>query len=121
MLAIIGSMHFAFSLTTWALYLFAFYRHDTLNIFCRQMLGALPTLLMLTCYLASFLLAWKRRRRAAVLLVAGLLLSLACFAYDASARNWQFHMENYSAPQGSHQKTFFYCTWWWYDESWFYH
>ncbi len=81
------------------------------------LLGSLPAFLLLFWFAMTSLMALRRLRMSAWLFALGFVASAAIFTYDAVARNYQLHAENYHAT--GHQKTFHYATWWCYDESWF--
>jgi len=59
-------------------------------------------------------MAWRCWRASAIVLLVGLILVVTLFVHDAATHNWQMHAESYRL--GSNEKTFFYFTWWWYDQ-----
>lgn len=109
-------MHFLLSSLVWAVFVWAAIRQRL--ILRPVLLGSVPAVLLLLRFAMVAFAALCRRRASAWLLVIGLIAGAGVFAYDATTRNWQLHAENFLAE--GHQKTFYYNTWWWYDESWCY-
>jgi hypothetical protein len=111
---LIWTLHFALSLYMWGTLLVV-----DLQIgreLKHLLLGCLPPLILFALCLMASWAAWSRRAISGWLLTVVLFASAGVFAYDAKTRNWQLHYENYHSE--GPQKTFFYFTWWWYDESW---
>ena len=114
-LAVLATLHFAFSSYLWALLLTAGVRQDWKM--APVVLGSLPAFLFLLWFAVTSLVALRRLRISAWLIAVGLIAAVAVFTYDAATRNYQLHWESYHSS--GHQQTFQYSTWWWYDESWF--
>lgn len=113
-LAILAVLHFLLSSLIWAMFVHAGIRQKW--ELRPVLLDALPAFLLLLWFATTLLVALRRLRVSAWLLVFGFVASGAFFTYDAVTRNYQLHTENYHGT--GHQKTFHYATWWWYDESW---
>jgi hypothetical protein len=111
---LIGTLHLALSLYLWG-HLVVIQMQVGREVKW-AILGCLPPLLLFVLWTAASWAAWKRRTISGWILAAAFIASVGDFAYDAKTRNWQLHYENYHAE--GPQKTFFYFTWWWYDESW---
>ncbi len=81
----------------------------------RFLLDGGPAAVFLLWFTTAGVLAWRRLRASVAPLLLGIVLASALFVHDAVTRNWQMHA-HYLRPSAG--KTFFYFTWWWYDQRW---
>ena len=107
-------LHFALSLVAWAFFYVIGYRngwHEALT-FTYAARHVIPAVLMLAVFLWAFVAAVRGRRRAAPLVLAGVVVSLAVFAADARGEP-QFQRVWFDEPNACSNSESFYCTWWW--------
>lgn len=112
--SIAGTAHFATSLSIWLVWVYVRIRLGEVD--WNSFRYALPTVVLLPVFATASLKAWRRTRGASLLLLLACALSVAAFAFDATYRNWQLHVENYEGKDIG--PTFRYFNWWWYDERW---
>lgn len=75
--------------------------------------------MFLLWFSTAAVLTWRRLRVSVLVLLLGIMLASALFVRDALTHNWQMHAESYLGA--GNRKTFFYFTWWWYDQRWLEH
>jgi hypothetical protein len=106
----IGAAHFILSVTFWLLTIMsgAFGRMSWIQIAGQ----AASAFFLGLAFLFALMLAWRRVRLSAIMLILTCLISVACFLFDVSHHRYQ--IQEWNADNGcSHV----YITWWWYDDN----
>lgn len=109
----LGVAHFAISLVAWAAVLTtAWYIPATPrpDIVPYLLTHAGPAVALCGVFLAAFVLVWKNRRRAVLVLAIAVVASMGAFAWDTHYDRYQ--IQTLTLDQGCKHV---YCTWWWWE------